>query len=379
MLLLESLRSALLASGAAGKPRVRQGTRTALTSAVESLEGRRMLSVSATTLAGPTTTAGVTWDYELLGGTTGTTILETNTQRVISATELDSTGSMPGGKEISTSKNYDSLGSSGLIGKSSTGANYGVGGTVNLSTTYLPPEVILPGTMTAGTTYKESTTSTTTESGAVSASIVTSIMTTLNLEKAMQSITVPAGKYNSYVIDETIKTTSVTTITGQKPVTSGPITNSGKAYYAPGVGLVELAIGAGKTELTAYVNAAAWALSGKITGTLPTTSLKSGQKTSIAEKLTLTNTGKTSDKGTLQVRYYLSPYTTVESNSILLPGGGATSVNLSAGGSTVLNLSITTIPSATPSGTYYIVAEVTDPSGSIRDFASAGTIKIIHM
>ena len=142
---------------------------------------------------------------------------------------------------------------------------------------------------------------------------------------------------------------------------------------------MELAIGTGKTELTAYTNTAAWALSGKFTGTLPTTSLKSGQKTSIAEKLTLTNTSKIAHKGNLQISYYLSPYTTVESNSILLPGGGATSVSLSAGGSTVLNLSITTIPSTTPSGTYYIVAEVTDPSGSIRDFASAGTIKVIHM
>jgi hypothetical protein len=103
-----------------------------------------------------------------------------------------------------------------------------------------PPRVV-------GTPYTERTTATeqvTTPNEITS--IVTQSSAVLTLEAGKHSVKMPAGRFMEYVVDETITTSTSTTITvAGTPITttSGPTTNTATEYYAPKVGLVEYAIG----------------------------------------------------------------------------------------------------------------------------------------
>lgn len=362
-----------------------------------------MLSVSASTLAGPATTTGVIWNYETLGNGT---VIETNTQRVIGPTmsdgqgvvEVDSTGSQSAAGVITTTKSFNALTGAGLVSYGRTAIEYDNGMDTYEATTYSPTEVILPATLVAGTPYTEATTATEQLTGVSTGTVATDQSTVLTLEPAMQSVTVPAGTFKAYVIDESITTSSTTTIPDLAPIATGPITNTGTAYYAPNVGLVELAIGSGQTELTSFTanaggggggpgalsgggtgtvsGAGTGALSGGITGALPATSLIAGQNANISQNLTLTDTGTGALDGAVSVGYFLSTGTSVNSSSIPLPGGITGHVNVKPSKHVVYHFHLKTVPAGTPNGTYHIVAQVTNPTGAISDIASASEITV---
>ncbi len=295
--------------------------------------------------------------------------------------EIGITSSTLLGVVLGTTKNFDALTSTGLINYGGVGTQFIGTTSAQTSQSYSPPEVILPATMTSGKTYTLSNTLTSDTKGqSGSTKSVIMLTRTLKLESAMKSVAVPAGTFKSYVIDVSIMSSATTTVTvtiGKTTITKttkSSNTESGKEYWAPNVGLVESAIGGSATELTAFIGKSPLAYTGKITGTLPKTTLTAGQKTNITAKLTLTNSGKTAIKGPLAISYYLSQYPSVATGEIPLNKSVTPTVNIAAGANDPFTLNITTIPASTPTGLYYIVAEVTDYTGSIRDFATSSTL-----
>ena len=305
------------------------------TPAIDTLEDRRLLSgsIGASNLSGPALVAGAVGNYEdLMNGT----VYEKDTQRVIGPTtyagqnvvETEATGLQPDSSTIITSYSFDSLTSAGLLVYGSMGSKYTPleETSYTTATTYSPPEVILPGRMVAGKLYTETTHSVEEVTGSIAVSmIVTQQTTVLTLESAKHSVTVPAGKFKAYVVDEsdTTTTTTTTTVKGYAPITntSGPITTTEKKYYAPNAGLVEVAgEDGGLTELVSFYPKGPGILSGKLTGALPKTSLVAGHAANIRQKLTITDSGKGPLKEAVAVSYFLSTGTSVDNSSIPLPG-----------------------------------------------------------
>jgi hypothetical protein len=76
------------------------------------------------------------------------------------------------------------------------------------------------------------------------------------------------------------------------------------------------------------------------------------------------------------VSYFFSTGTSVDSSSIPLPGKFTAHLNLKGSKHVVYNFHLTTVPAATPNGMYYIVAEVTEPDGTIYDIPSASQVTV---
>src|ERR1700677_1668912 len=187
---------------------------------IEGLEGRVFLSVSVSTLIGPTS-AGSTWKYETLEA--DGTVVNTNTETLVGTgsfmgqnyTEIDSSETDPLGTLTGTSKNYSLVTSAGVVGYGGTSVINEGGATSNVTTTYAPPEIDLPATMVAGTPYVETTTQTVVTTGITSSTDVVQISNTLTLEADTKPVSVPAANYpTAFVIDETLVTTSTNTISG---------------------------------------------------------------------------------------------------------------------------------------------------------------------
>ncbi len=250
-------------AGVAGQERFRRRARRAFfgasATAVETLEDRQLLSVSASTLAGPSAAAGSVSTYETLSGNT---VILSEIQKVLGPATFDGQrvvdtedmGGPPGGGTTATTHSFATINRAGWLVYGTTGTTQTGGTQSSDMTTFSPPEVVLPGTMEVGTPYTERTTGTeqvTTPNEITS--IVTQSSTVLTLEAGKHSVKVPAGRYMAYVVDERITTTTSTTINvSGTPITttSGPTTNTAKEYYDPKVGLVEYAIGAlDKVEL----------------------------------------------------------------------------------------------------------------------------------
>jgi hypothetical protein len=243
--------------GFARQERLRRTSRRAFLGsgaiAVETLEGRQLMSVSANTLAGRAATAGTVYTYETLSGKT---VILKSTQKVLGPASFDGqnvvetliTGAPPGGSATTISHSYSTLNGAGWLVYGTTGTTQNGGTQSSNITTYSPPEVLLPGTMAVGTPYTEQTTSSEQVTTPIAVtSIVTRSTTVLTLQAGKQSVKVPAGRYKAYVVDETITNTITTTITvAGNPITttSGPTTNTATEYYAPSVGLVEIAFSA---------------------------------------------------------------------------------------------------------------------------------------
>jgi hypothetical protein len=244
-------------AGVAGKERFQRRTRRAFlgadATAVETLEDRQLLSVSASTLAGRAAVAGTVSTYETLSGKT---IILKETQTVLGPATFDGQhvvdteeiGGPPGGSTTATTHSFATINGAGWLVYGTTGTTQTGGNQSSDMTTNSPPEVVLPGTMVVGTPYTEHTTATeqVTSPNEIT-SIVTQSSTVLTLEAGKHSVKVPAGRFLAYVVDETITTSTSTTINvSGTPITatSGPTTNTAKEYYAPKVGLVEYAIGA---------------------------------------------------------------------------------------------------------------------------------------
>jgi hypothetical protein len=250
-------------AGIAGKGRPRRRTRRAFlaacATAVETLEGRQLLSVSARTLAGQAFVAGTVSTYETLSGNT---IILKETRHVLGpatfegrkVVDTEAIGGTPDGSTTVTTHSFATLDGAGWLVYGTTGTTQTGALQSSDLTTYSPPEVVLPATMVVGTPYTERTTATeqvTTPNATTS--IVTQSTTVLTLEAGKHSVKVRAGRYRAYVVDETITTSTSTTITvsgNSITTTSGPTTTTAKEYYAPKVGLVEYTVGAsGKFEL----------------------------------------------------------------------------------------------------------------------------------
>ncbi len=193
--------------------------------AVEALESRQLLSatVNATEL-NPALAPGVTWAYQLTGGITGTqtqTVAGPGTFNGTSATEVDVTNNLTAPSAISTTvKNYLAFTSQGLIEYGTITLAPGV----TTATAISPPLIEFPSTLTAGVpvtnTYAYGSASSTSGTSQTSRETVT-----LTLASATaQTITVPAGTFIAYEVDDS------TTGTGNGTVQS---------WFAPNVGIVK--------------------------------------------------------------------------------------------------------------------------------------------
>jgi hypothetical protein len=258
-----NLASSRRGAGVAREERFPRRTRRAFlgadATAVETLEGRQLLSVSASTLAGRAAMVGTVSTYETLSG--NTVILE-DTQTVLGPATFDGqnvvdtedVGGPPDGSTNVTTHSFATINGAGWLVYGTTGMTETGGTQSSDRTTFSPPEVVLPGTMAVGTPYMEHTTATeqVTTANAVT-TIVTQSSTVLTLEPGKHSVKVPAGRFMAYAVDETITTSTSTTVTAAGnaiTTTSGPVTNIATEYYAPKVGLVEYAVGAsGDVEL----------------------------------------------------------------------------------------------------------------------------------
>jgi uncharacterized repeat protein (TIGR03803 family) len=115
-------------------------------------------------------------------------------------------------------------------------------------------------------------------------------------------------------------------------------------------------------------------LSAALTGALPTTSLIAGQKASLTQKLTFTDTAAITEN--VSVELFLSSGTTVDASSVALPPAVPKRINLKAGKSMPISLKVTSIPTGTANGTYHVVAQATNATGTAIDAASAGTVTV---
>ncbi len=97
--------------------------------------------------------------------------------------------------------------------------------------------------------------------------------------------------------------------------------------------------------------------------TLPV-SVIAGEKTRGNISVTVQNTGATAVGGNTKVKIYATTAGTVDSSSIEL-GSVTKGVNLKAGRSKAFNFKIKQLPSSLTSGTYTLVAQVTDADGTI--------------
>jgi len=115
-------------------------------------------------------------------------------------------------------------------------------------------------------------------------------------------------------------------------------------------------------------------LTGALAGKLPSSTI-AGQKVSISQNLAITNSGSTPVSGSVTAKLFLSTGAAVDSTSIPI-GSSGKSVKLKAHAHFALNFKINSLPSSVPEGTYYLVAQITDPAGNVSDTASVGTITV---
>lgn len=115
-------------------------------------------------------------------------------------------------------------------------------------------------------------------------------------------------------------------------------------------------------------------LSGTLSGKVPASAII-GQKLSVLQTLNIDNSGSSTVSGAVSVKLYLSTSTSVDSSSVQLTSASR-NVKLRSHAHLLLPLRATSIPSTVSAGTYYLVAQITDPSGATTDAASSGTISI---
>ena len=213
---------------------------------IEGLEERRLMSVTGATLF--PTTAGAQWKQETLyagklSSTMTSKVVGKTTINKISATELDST--ITGSYGTSTVKGYFGLDSSKNVELYENVATSKYGATTyTITDTFSPEDVLFPAVMNPSVVYKytwvNTNTTVTTPGGAKQTSTSTSKYTFDLTSSTPKSITVPAGTYKAYLVDETL----TATVAGHTSVTPE------QAWVVPGVGIVKLVTGTGATAYT---------------------------------------------------------------------------------------------------------------------------------
>jgi hypothetical protein len=200
----------------------------------ESLEDRRLLSVSAANLLGPRT-AGATWTYQI--SASGKT--STSTSKVIGSAlvagikslEIDTTVKLS--TSTSVVKDYSTLGSGGLRRQKNVVIVTGSGFSSNSSTVPVPAATELPAALSAGHTYKYVWTEKT-KSVSNPGNFKTSTTSTVTYSVALGSnstisIKVPAGTFKCFAVNSTISTKVNNTTTVAK----------GTIYFAVGTGAIK--------------------------------------------------------------------------------------------------------------------------------------------
>lgn len=115
-------------------------------------------------------------------------------------------------------------------------------------------------------------------------------------------------------------------------------------------------------------------LTGALSGKIPS-SVVAGQKLNVSQHLTITDSGSTAVTGNVTEKLFLSTSTSVDANSIQL-ASITKHVKLKPHGHLQVPFKVATLSATVPNGTYYFVAEITDPSGNIVDVPSAATIAV---
>jgi hypothetical protein len=210
----------------------------------ESLEDRRLLSVS--TSGWTVFTKGASWTEQVL---LGTTISETATYKVRGSgtfsgkkgTELEGTVKDAEGTTSSTS--YFSTDKAGDTISLGSATSTTVSGQLDTTvTTESPYAIVFPATLTAKKSQTYSWTATTTTTvGTVRSVSSESLSYTFRLRSAKErEITVPAGKFKTYLLQETVAV----------KVNGHTTTKNYDEYVSPTDGIVEVVSGSGAETLT---------------------------------------------------------------------------------------------------------------------------------
>jgi hypothetical protein len=337
---------------------------------VEVLEPRRLLSttVNATDL-NPPLTAGVAWTYQLTGGITGTqtqTVIGPGTFNGTSATEVDIENNFTSPTNVmSTVKNYLAFTSQGLI-------EYGtitIAPTVTTATAASPPLIEFPSTLTAGmpvtNTYAYASSSSNSSTTQTSSETVT-----LTLASGTpQSITVPAGTFSAYEVDDT---------------TTGTASGTVQSWFAPNVGIVKQVISTSSQPVTQDLTSFTGATGGTGgiggTGTTGSGALTPALKTPLPSSVVatiplssrnpLTLTASSAVKGAASAQVLLSKDTNPSDSAFTLASGHM-ALNLASGKSRSLPLRFAkSIPASVAPGTYNVLLVSTDPSGATQTAVS---------
>lgn len=356
------------------------------------LEPRCLLSVSAASLVGPQNAGFVVTQNVLNNGAvefaSTFTIKGAATFNGYSCTEVDESDSVDQntGKEY---YGYDSSGDYVMYGLVENNNNSVIGNFV-VTDTNSPPELQFPPSMNPGQTYNSTFTSTnsSTATGSLTSSQAVTITVEL-LSASTTSITVPAGTFNCYEVEDTTSST----VDGQTN------TNSFIQYDCPSVGDVEETnVGSNQPtqELVSYSGASSTGGSGSTgtgggtTGTgggttttntstlvptiarstLPASVIAGG--TSRGEAVVDLHNSGTTQTGNATVDVYASSDGSIDSSATLV-GTVTRRVSIRAGATLPVTVPIKSLP-ATLDGTYTLLAQVTDPSGNTATTSSGPTL-----
>ena len=344
---------------------------------IETLEHRRMLSVTTSTLFG-SQAAGVIHRYSVSqAGIVRTNITQTNigstTFNGHTSNEFDSVTDATADGNVSTTKSYTAFTSAGLetYGSVTTVTNASGGVISTDSVTDSPTQISFPATVVAGTPYTTTVTETNvlTPAGGTPVTSTDTLTETVTLtSEATQAVTVAAGTYNAYVFNttETFLATDGTSTT-----------SSGQEWLVTGVGPVKVTSGSGESaseedlvSTTASGGGGGGGGGGASTGavtpivlktTLPAAVVAGGKAHGIAT-VSLTNSKATGVKESVTTQIFASLTGTIDSGSVLV-GTLSKTVAVRANSIVQVGVPIKTLP-ATLNGTYTLLAETTDAAGT---------------
>ena len=365
-------------------------------STIESLEPRRLLSISASSL--PLDAGGAVGTMDIFTESTNGTLIATENRLVANPTtfngnavsEIDTsiTSSDQTNGTLTVQQTYIALTAQGWVtyGMHTVTTTNGGGTAVSQTTddvTYSPPQLIFPTTMDAGTSYSSTVTendSVTTNNSSPVNSTATVQTTVVLTSETLQAITVPWSTLGTY----DFKMTTVRTPSGNVQ----PTTTNSEEWISPNVGIVKVTAGGGEEVLTSHAPAPVppggggggggigegGAVTPTLSGNLPE-SLIAGAKALISQVITLADSGAAYAESTTAA-LFLATGTSTDANSIALPAKVTKPVKLKTGTHTSIKLSLKSLPATVPPGVYHIIAQVTDSSGNVSESASAGTITV---
>jgi hypothetical protein len=360
-------------------PVIRRHRSKSIVTLVEFLERRVLLSVSATTLR-TAFSAGAQSTFQITGASTDETETITdngpaqyNGQNVEDI--LETTDNTALGTSTSTTV-YEAFTSAGFVSYGESSTTTSASATEQNETFDSPYLLEIPSSLTAGKPIVSQTTSvgtqTTTVIGGGSPIVTTSsnvLAITIRLtSNTQQSVTVPAGTFKAYQIDETTVVNSMS--------------NTVELWYAPNVGEVKAIIGSGQGQetevLTEYPHPTAGltaSLSGSLTdSTVETTPLKG------LEKITFTPLGAAVE-GTAAATVLLSPDSNA-ADSVFTLATITADLNLKPGQHKTLPLHLpktipaSVVPFPQPPQTFYVLIQVVDTDGNVYAEESGLTLTV---